>query len=521
MKFHTNIFSTSQKKWRFVVSFAIICIVVALVAIQPAQPAQASPTTAAPIALVNAASYEASVAPGSIAALFGVALSTQTISASSVPLPKTLGGVTVKIGGIDAPLFFVSPNQINLQVPSGVSVGTANIQVFNSGIAAAVGDGTITVADASPGVFTLDLSGKNQAIAQNTDLSRNADFDKVPGARPEASGNVIVIYATGIGNTNPLVVDGQAAPGSPLAQATASTTVTIGGTPAEVLFSGLTPGFVGLWQINVILPTNLPTNLATPMTISLKGKQSLATTLAIVNKNEFGTLSGTVLNATTGSALANSSITLQPTTGSGQTRTVTTDAAGKFGIYIINPGSYNLSAAANGFITVTQTSTVTGGQSQTANFALTPPLAAGQMRIIVTWANALDLDAHMTGPASGNSRFHVWWLEPTDLLNPVTTLLDVDGASPGPETITFTPAAAATYRFSVHNYTNRDTSGSNGIAQSGIVVRVYSGNQLARTITAPTGGGTLWKVFEFAGGQLTVVNAMTDEPDSFNIKNSF
>lgn len=520
MNFYAFFRSLPLKTWRHVLSFAIICAVVAFVATQPALPAQASPTTAAPVALVNAASYEASVAPGSIAALFGVGLSSQTISAATLPLPKTLGGVTVKIGGIDAPLFFVSPNQINLQVPSGVSAGSAAIQVFNSGIAAAVGDGIVTVADSSPGVFTLDLSGKNQAIAQNSDLSRNADFDKVPGARPEASGNVVVIYATGIGNTNPLVADGEGAPGGPLAQATSATTVTIGGTPAEVQFSGLTPGFVGLWQINVVLPANLPTNLATPMTVSLKGKQSLLTTLAIVNKNEFGTISGTVLNAATGAALANSSVTLQPT-GSGQTRTTTTDAAGKFGIYIINPGSYNLSVAANGFITVTQSSTVAGGQSQTANFALTQPLAAGQMRIIVTWASALDLDAHITGPSSGNSRFHVWWLEPTDLLSPITTMLDVDGASPGPETITFTPAANATYRFSVHNYTNRDSSGSNGIAQSGIVVRVYSGNQLTKTITAPTGGGTLWKVFEFAGGQLTVVNAMTDEPDSFNIKNSF
>ncbi|MFN0107796.1 MAG: carboxypeptidase regulatory-like domain-containing protein [Blastocatellia bacterium] len=503
-------------------AFAIVamCVAVFTVATPTTPPAQASSRTAAPVALVNAASYEATVAPGSIAALFGASLSTQTVIASSLPLPKTLGGVTVKIGGIDAPLFFVSPNQINLQVPGGVAAGTAIIQVFNSGIAAAVGDGTIAVADASPGIFTLDVSGKNQAIAQNSDLSRNADFDKVPGARPEASGNVVVIYATGVGNTNPLVADGVAAPGSPLAQTTGATAVTIGGTPAEVLFSGLTPGFVGLWQINVILPANLPTNLATPMTVSLKGRQSLVTTLAVVNKNEFGAISGTVLNAATGAALANSAVTLQPT-GSGKTRAATTDAAGKFGIYVINPGSYNLSVAANGFITVTQASTVAGGQSQTANFALTPPMAAGQYRVIVTWANALDLDAHMTGPAAANSRFHVWWLEPTDLLTPVTTMLDVDGSSPGPETITFTPAANATYRFSIHNYTNRDTNGSNGIAQSAVVVRIYSGAQLTRTINAPTGGGTLWKVFEFTGGQFNVLNAMTDEPDSSNIRNSF
>lgn len=512
--------SQSIFNWLKTLTFTVLCFAVVTVATPTAQSVQARSTTAAPVALVNAASYESTVAPGSIAALFGASLSTQTAIASSLPLPKTLGGVTVKIGGQDAALFFVSPNQINLQVPSGIAAGSAIIQVFNSGIAAAVGDGTVAVTDAAPGIFTLDLSGKNQAIAQNSDLSRNADFDKVPGARPEASGNVVVIYATGIGNTNPLVADGQAAPASPLAQATGTTNVTIGGVPAEVQFSGLTPGFVGLWQINVVLPANLPTNLATPMTVSLKGKQSLVTTLAVVNKNEFGAISGTVLNATTGSALAGTAITLQPT-GSGKTRSATTDAAGKFGIYVINPGSYNLSVAANGFISVTQASTVTGGQSQTANFALTAPLAAGQYRIVVTWASALDLDAHMTGPASGNSRFHVWWLEPTDLLTPVTTMLDFDGASPGPETITFTPNATATYRFSVHNYTNRDTNGSNGIAQSGIVVRIYSGNQLTRTISAPTGGGTLWKVFEFTGGQFNVVNSITDEPDSSNIRNSF
>lgn len=471
-------------------------------------------------ALVNAASYDGTVAPGSIAALFGTGMSTQIAIASSLPLPKTLGGVTVKINGLDAPLFFVSANQINLQVPGGVTAGTANIQVFNNGIAAAVATGTGTVADAAPGIFTIDASGKNQAVALNSDLSTNADFDKLPGARPEATGNVVVIYATGVGNTAPLVADGAPAPGNTLAQATGATTVTIGGIAAQVQFSGLAPGFVGLWQINAVLPPSLPTNLNTPMAVSLKGKQSLATTLAVVNRNEFGAVNGTVLNAVTGLPLAGAGITLQPT-GSGKSRAATTDAAGKFGIYVINPGGYNLSAAAGGFITASQAATIAGGQTNTTNFALTAPLAAGQYRVIVTWQTAIDLDAHMTGPAAANARFHVWWLEPTDLLTPVTTMLDVDGSSPGPETVTFTPNAAGTYRFSIHNYTNRDSNGSTGLAQSGVIVRVYSGNQQLRIFTAPGGGGTLWKVFELAGGQLNVINSMTDEPDSFNIKNSF
>jgi len=499
-----------------------VCFYAAATAINVAPSANAArlPMQSNSVALVNAASYDATVAPGSIAALFGTGMSTQIAITSTLPLPKMLGGVTVKINGLDAPLFFVSANQINLQVPSGVTAGTANIQVFNNGIAAAVASGTAAVADAAPGIFTIDQSGKNQAVALNSDLSTNADFDKFPGARPEASGNVVVIYATGVGNTNPLIADGTAASGNPLAQATSATTVTIGGITAQVQFSGLAPGFVGLWQINAVIPASLPTNLNTPFAVSLKGKQSLATTLAVVNRNEYGTVNGTVLNAITGSPLAGANVTLQPT-GSGKTRTVTTDGLGKFSIYVINPGGYNLSAAASGFITASQTATVAGGQTGTVNFALTAPLAAGQYRVIVTWLNAIDLDAHITGPSSANARFHVWWLEPTDLLTPITTMLDVDGSSPGPETVTFTPNATATYRFSIHNYTNRDTNGSTGIAQSGVVVRVYSGNQQVRVFTAPSGGGTLWKVFEFTGGQLNAVNSMSDEPDAFNIKNSF
>ncbi len=498
----------------------IICLCVAATSFNPTTRASRA---AAPVALVNAASYEATVAPGSIAALFGAGMARQTAIAPSLPLPTTLAGVTVKINGINAPLFFVSPNQINLQVPGGVAAGSANIEVFNTGSTTAVGEGAVNVAESSPGIFTIDLSGKNQAVALNSDFSRNGDFDKLPGSRPEVTGNVVVIYATGVGNTNPLVADGQPAPASPLAQATGATNVTIGGVAAQVQFSGLVPGFVGLWQINAVIPASLPTDANAPLTVELKGRQNSSTTLAIANRNEFGAVAGAVFNALTGSPLTNANITLQPTSN-GKTRTATTDALGKFSLYVINPGSYNLSAAATGFITASQAATITGGQTNAATFALTAPLPAGQYRVIVTWQSQVDLDAHMTGPnssGSNNSRFHVWWLETTDLLNPVTTQLDVDGASPGPETLTFTPNSTGTYRFSVHNYTNRDTNGHVGLSQSGVVVRIYSGNQQAQTLTAPGGGGTLWKVFEFSGGQLRVINQLGDEVDASNIKSSF
>lgn len=473
---------------------------------------------AAPVALVNAASYDRTVAPGALAALFGTAMATQTISASALPLPTTLGGVTVKLNGINAPLFFVSPNQINLQVPSGVVAGTANIQVFNTSSANAIGAGTATVAEAAPGIFTIDASGMRQAVALNEDFSRNADFDRLPGARPEATGKIVVIYATGMGNTNPLVADGQAAPSNPLALATGTTEITIGGQAAQVQFSGLAPGFVGLWQINVQLPANLPTNVNTPLTVTLKGRQSLPTTLAVANSNEFGAVTGQVVNAATGAPLSGAGVTLQ---GSNGTRAITTGADGRYGLYVLNPGSYNLTATAGGFITVTQTAQIAGGQTNTTVLALTAPLAAGEYRVVVTWQSGIDLDAHMTGPGANNARFHVWWLEPTDLLNPVTTQLDVDGGSPGPETLTFRPTGTGAYRFSIHNYTGRDTSGSPALAQSGAVVRIYSGNQQLQALTAPSGGGTLWKVFEFSAGQLRVINQLGDEVDASNIKNSF
>jgi hypothetical protein len=109
----------------YLILFALLTLCLSVAATQFTQSTHAA-AQAAPVALVNAASYDRTVAPGSLAALFGSAMATQIASASTLPLPTTLGGVTVKMNGINAPLFFVSPNQINLQVPSGVNAGTAN-----------------------------------------------------------------------------------------------------------------------------------------------------------------------------------------------------------------------------------------------------------------------------------------------------------------------------------------------------------------------------------------------------------
>lgn len=510
--------SLSSFRWFFLIG---ICLSFALLSLQSAPETQAGQTIGT-VALVNAASYDTVVAPGSIGALFGSNLTSQQAqAATALPLPTTLAGVTVKINGIAAPLFYVSALQINLQIPSGVNVGTAAVEVFNMGSSTPIATGSVTVADAAPGIFTVDASGRNQAAALNSDYSINADFDRFPGSRPEASGNYVIIYATGIGASNPQVADGQGAPSSPLAVASSPTTVTIGGITAQVLYSGLAPGFVGLWQINAVLPESLPTNLATSLRVELRSRQSLETTLAVANKNEFGNVTGSVVNALTGSPLGGANLSLQPT-GNGKTRNVTTDAQGRYSIYIITPGSYNLSASAAGFITATQGATVTGGETTAlAPIALTPPLASDQYRVVITWQSAMDFDAHLTGPAANNLRFHVWWNETTNLVSPITAQLDRDDLTgAGPETITFTQAGGP-YRFSLHNYTERDALSSTSLAKAGVIVRLFNGTQQIALYTAPDGGGTLWKVFELNNGQLTFINELSYEVDSSNIKSSF
>jgi uncharacterized protein (TIGR03437 family) len=324
--------------------------------------AQAVAAQTSTVALVNGASYEAGVAPGSIASLFGSGLASETVPAQQLPLPTTMAGVTVKIGGRVAPMFYVAPLQINLQVPAATPLGTATIEVFAHQSTTPTHTGTVSVVAAAPGLFTTDATGRGQVAALNLDYSINADFDRWPGARPELAGGVVSLYATGLGATNPLVADGEAAPLSPLARDTGVPTVTIGGVDAPVLFSGLAPGFVALWQINVQIPDNLPTNMTTSIRVS-KGRASLEATLAVAGKQDFATLSGTVNDGLSGARLANASV-------SNGSRLVRTNAQGEFTLPVVRVGNQTLEAVAHGFITERQSVTVTANATNSASITL-------------------------------------------------------------------------------------------------------------------------------------------------------
>ena len=189
---------------------------------------------------------------GAVASVFGTGFAASDVYASAIPLPATLGKVSVTIGGFPAPLLFVSAKQINLQVPWEVSGTTADIVVTANGTALAPFDAPI--GPLSPGIFTAQ-SGTGQAIAINPDGSLAGPEGSIPGTalHPAKVGDPLVILATGLGPVTPKIADGHNASDA-LRNTIAKPAVLIGGEPADVQFSGLSPQFVGLNQINVTVP---------------------------------------------------------------------------------------------------------------------------------------------------------------------------------------------------------------------------------------------------------------------------
>ncbi len=216
--------------------------------------------------IANAASFEATkgLAPGSLASLFADTGIFQAQKATLTPLPLSLAGITVVVGGtfsysvengvtyssvgaLPAPLLFVDGKQVNFQLPMGISPGDVPMQLRRADGSTLLG--TVRVVSRAPGVFTVLPTGSGPGAVLNEDNTLNLPTN------PAARGSTIQIFATGAGVTNPPVPSGVTAPSSPLSLTPELPFVTIDGVPAPVRYSGLAPGFVGLWQINVAVPT--------------------------------------------------------------------------------------------------------------------------------------------------------------------------------------------------------------------------------------------------------------------------
>lgn len=219
--------------------------------------------------VVNAASFTAKVAPGSLFSIFGTSLATAAQSATSLPLPSSLAGTSVTIGGKPAPLFFVSPDQVNAQVPYELAEGTTvPVIVTVNGVSSPVGN--VSVVTAAPGIFQF---GQKRAVAQNQDYTvNNADN----GA---AGGSYIVTYLTGFGQVDNPVQTGATAFGSPLSRSKYPVSATVNGVAANITFAGLTPDFIGLAQVNLQLPNLAPGTY--PLVVTVNGEKSNAAMITI------------------------------------------------------------------------------------------------------------------------------------------------------------------------------------------------------------------------------------------------
>lgn len=229
--------------------------------------------------VVNGASFaKGPVSPGSLISIFGNGLVSKLATADTIPLSNSLSGVTVTFADLPAaPLLAVIPgvpgqsaDQINVQLPWEVGSGSGVVNVVVNtphGSSAAV---AVDFAPSMPGIFTSAQSGKLYAVATNfPDNTLAWPQALASGVHPAKAGGVVTIYATGLGAVDHTPADG----GIPnqLASTLANPTVLIGGEPAKVLFSGLTPQFVGVNQLNIQLPDDVKTGSAVPLQVQVNG----------------------------------------------------------------------------------------------------------------------------------------------------------------------------------------------------------------------------------------------------------
>jgi len=222
--------------------------------------------TVNPGGVVNNAGYTSPVSPGSLIAIFGRNMATATSLSFSFPLPTTWNGTSVTINGTAAPLLYVLPGQIGVQVPPNVSVGAATVIVTVNG---ATATGIVTITPAAPGLFA-DSTGR--AAAQHGDGSA------VTPANPANGGEEIVLYGTGQGPLTVTPSTGSAAGSGSLC--VDSATVTMNGANALLDFCGLASGFVGLTQINVAVPAGLSAG-DVPVVVTINGVASSPAVLAV------------------------------------------------------------------------------------------------------------------------------------------------------------------------------------------------------------------------------------------------
>lgn len=246
------------------------------------------------------------------------------------------------------------------------------------------------------------------------------------------------------------------------------------------------------------------------------GYASVAPTIQLLSETSTGVnaITGQLTNALNGQGIEGATVEIREGWGNyddAVTATVTTDASGNYSCELPR-GYYTVTFTCDGFVTKSMNA-VSYGLSALQSEALTPAVAADSYRVVLTWGETpRDLDSHITGPASEDSYFHVYYSNKVfynDEGEEVVTLDHDDITSYGPETVTIiTPEDNAVYRYSVYNY-----SGEADIRTSNAVVTLYAGSEQVAQYFVPSNGaeGRTWVVFEIRDGVIVPINTIDND----------
>ena len=228
--------------------------------------------------VLSSGDYSSPPAAGLLVAIFGSALADGSLGFSQVPLPTQLGSTQVLLGGVALPMVYVSENQVNVLVPfeSTLNAPLPLLVTRANAISVPV---TVAVFDAEPAILATAGNGRGQGLIY---VATSATQTLADANAPATAGDTLVMYCLGLGGVTPAVKTGDASPSSPLASVAAPVTVTIGGQSAKPFFAGLTPGYVGLYQVNVVVPAGIAPGAQVPVSVSVGAKSSpAAITMAV------------------------------------------------------------------------------------------------------------------------------------------------------------------------------------------------------------------------------------------------
>jgi uncharacterized protein (TIGR03437 family) len=222
--------------------------------------------------VVNAADGTKPVAPGGLISVYGQQMSPVNIATPETPLPTALGESCLTVNGVAVPMLFVSAQQINGQLPANVN-GNATMTLRTPG---GISDNFyFSILPVAPSIFRTGMAGPETGLAT---IFRYDNGELITPTNPIHPNDIITIYATGMGATSPAVDSGMPAPAYPLPNTVIAASVTLGGVPLNVLYAGLVPGEVGVYQVNALVPSGVPQGLNVPLVVAQAGN---STTLSV------------------------------------------------------------------------------------------------------------------------------------------------------------------------------------------------------------------------------------------------